>query len=96
MTVIQYTIIIACLLLAAFLVWKEVQRSNRSRLWLRIIASVIAVASLVFLAIPLHYNTTENSAIKEAVLLTEGYNKDSVDAFLKQNKQAVVYTKDEY
>ena len=96
MTAMQYSIIAACLSLAIFLVWKEVKRTNKSRLWLRIIASVFSILSLIFLAIPIEYNANETYNNNEAALLTDGYNKDSVDAFLKQNKNAVVYTKDEY
>lgn len=96
MTAFEYSIIIACLLLAAFLVLKEIRRSNKARLVWRIVASVLAAVSLVFLAIPVYYNATKNTAGNEAVLLTDGYNKDSVDVFFKQNKNAVVYTKDQY
>ncbi|SFP53760.1 hypothetical protein [Parafilimonas terrae] len=96
MTAIEYSIIIACLLLAAFLVFKEIRRPNKARLVGRIVASVLAAVSLIFLAIPFHYNAKEGIAGNEVVLLTDGYNKDSVDIFLKQNKNAVVYTKDQY
>ncbi len=96
MTALEYSIVIACLLLAAFLVFKEMRRSNKARLVWRIVASVLAAVSLIFLAIPVHYNATKNIAGNQAVLLTDGYNKDSVDVFLKQNKNAVVYTKDKY
>lgn len=96
MTAFEYSIIITCLLLAAFLVFKEIRRSNKARLVWRIVASVLAAVSLIFLAIPVHYNATKNIDGNEAVLLTDGYNKDSVDIFLKQNKNAVIYTKDQY
>lgn len=96
MTTVQYIIIAACLLLAVFLIWKELQRPNRSRLIWRIIASVLAVTSLIFLAIPVYYNTSENIGTNEAILLTDGYNKDSLGAFRKQHANAVVYIKDQY
>src|SRR6478609_2806463 len=92
----QYMMIAACFLLAIFLVWKEARRSNRSRLLLRILGSIGAVASLAFLAVPVYYTTVETSKFEEAVLLTDGYNKDSTNAFLKQHKQAAVYTKEKY
>jgi hypothetical protein len=95
MTAFEYSIIIACLLLAVFLVFKEIRRSNKAYLVWRIVASVLAAVSLIFLAIPVHYNT-KNIDGNEAVLLTHGYIKDSVDFFLKQNKNAAVYTKDQY
>ncbi|MGN6355661.1 MAG: hypothetical protein ACTHLB_19910 [Parafilimonas sp.] len=96
MTAFEYSIIIACLLLAVFLVFKEIRKSNKAYLVWRIVASVLAAVSLIFLAIPVHYNATKNIDGNEAVLLTHGYIKDSVDFFLKQNKNAVVYTKDQY
>lgn len=96
MTAFEYSIIIACLLLAAFFVFKEIRRSNKARLVWRIVASVLAAVSLIFLAIPVHYKATKNIDGNEAVLLTDGYIKDSVDFFLKHNKNAVVYTKDQY
>lgn len=96
MTVVQYIIIAVCLLLAVFLVWKESKRPNRSRLAWRIIVSLLALGSLALLAIPVHYTTSENNTATEAVLLTDGYHIDSVNAFLQQNKNAAVYTKDEY
>ncbi|KAA2244898.1 hypothetical protein F0L74_02740 [Chitinophaga agrisoli] len=46
-------IIVPSLLLLAFLCWKEVKRPNRRRLAARLLASVIAVASLACIALPL-------------------------------------------
>lgn len=92
----QYIMIAACLLLAALLVWQEVKRKNKTRLLLRIIASILAIISLILLAVPIQFNAATIAIQKEAVLLTEGYNKDSVDNFLKQHEHAVVYTAGEY
>ncbi len=46
-------IIGACLLLLAFLCWKEIKRPNRRRLPVRLLACVIAAASLAVIALPL-------------------------------------------
>ena len=84
--------IILCLLLLAFLCWKEWRRLNRSRLILRLAASLLAVVSLACLALPL---TTKikatNRKEKKAVLLTEGFDKDSVNSFLLKNSNIPVY-----
>lgn len=48
----NYIVIIAALLLLAFLVWKEISRSNKRRLYGRLLASVLAVISLVYLLLP--------------------------------------------
>ncbi|MDB5192555.1 MAG: hypothetical protein JWQ96_2118, partial [Segetibacter sp.] len=71
-------------LLLAFLFWKETNRVNKTGLVWRILASVLAVASLACLALPITYNkTTRIDSAKEAVLLTEGFNADSLSAFLR-------------
>jgi len=84
--------IILCVLLLAFLCWKEWRRLNRSRLILRLAASLLAVVSLACLALPL---TTKikatNRKEKKAVLLTEGFDKDSVNSFLLKNSNIPVY-----
>jgi hypothetical protein len=67
MTHWNYIVIAAALLLLAFLVWKEITRFNRRRLYLRLLASVLAVASLVFLVLPFPLRSAqENIAVKEA------------------------------
>jgi hypothetical protein len=45
----------ASLLLLVFLLWKEGRRSDRSRLAGRVVATVLAVAALVGMVLPLHY-----------------------------------------
>lgn len=44
-----------CVLLLIFLLWKESQRPDRSHLTGRVIATVLAVAALAGLVLPLHY-----------------------------------------
>lgn len=57
----NYTVTIAALLLLAFLAWKEIRRANRARLGWRLLASVLAVVSLVYLLLPfpLHRRTDD-------------------------------------
>ena len=85
MTLWNDMIIGICLLLTGWLVWKEFRRPDRSRLLLRIVASVVAVISLACLALPLSYRVKrgEGSSGKEGVLLTEGYDPDSLRQFLQ-------------
>jgi len=72
-------VVIICCLLAAFLVWKEISRANRLHLFLRILASLIAAASLACIILPIRYNR-EISVLdnKSAVLLTPGFEPDSL------------------
>lgn len=73
-----YSIIILALLLG-FIVFKEIGRQNKSNLIFRIAASVLAILSLFFIALPIRYDrkvSTGNG--NTAVLLTEGYHKDSL------------------
>ena len=72
------------LVLLAFLLWKEGRRADRSRLAGRMMAVVLAVAALAGLALPLTYHRTVPAvADGEGILLTEGYDPDSVLAFVR-------------
>lgn len=76
-----YSIITLALLLG-FIVFKEIGRKNKSNLIFRIAASVLAILSLFFIALPIRYDrkvSTGNG--NTAVLLTEGYHKDSLTAW---------------
>jgi hypothetical protein len=73
-------IIITLALLLGFLIFKEIGRKNKSNLIFRIAASIFAILSLLFIALPISYNrtvSTDNGNI--AILLTEGYHQDSLD-----------------
>lgn len=85
MTLWNDTIIGSCLLLLGWLLWKEFRRTNRLRLPARISASVISVISLACLALHLSYTAKkEGGAVgKEGVLLTEGYDPDSLRQLLQ-------------
>ncbi|SDL74635.1 hypothetical protein SAMN05421813_10211 [Daejeonella rubra] len=75
-------IIITLALLLGFIVFKEIGRKNKSNLIFRIAASILAILSLFFIALPISYDrkvSTGNG--NTAVLLTEGYSKDSLAAW---------------
>jgi hypothetical protein len=85
----------ASLLLLVFLTWKEYHRPNRGRLPWRILATVGAVAGLACIALPISYRTASSTeTTQDAVLLTEGFNSDSVSVFLRDRKSIPVYTYD--
>ena len=83
----NYIVGSVALALLVFLLWKERLRADRSRLVWRMAASVLAVAGLVGLALPLSYHraVTAAKAGEEGVYLTEGYDPDSVRQFLAAN-----------
>jgi hypothetical protein len=72
-------VLIICCLLAGFSVWKEVNRPNRSHLYLRILASLLAIAALACIILPISYSK-DVSALDDhsAVLLTPGFEPDSL------------------
>ncbi|OCX52108.1 hypothetical protein BEL04_11465 [Mucilaginibacter sp. PPCGB 2223] len=70
-------------MLLSISVWKEVRRVSKANLVLRIIAVAIAVAALACIAIPLTCQTGQTVSDKhEAVLLTDGFNADSLKKYL--------------
>ncbi len=81
-------------LLLVILLVTEIRRQNKGRLLWRILANVFAVISLGALALPLQYHSsTVSNNQHEAILLTEGFNADSVSRFLQsQNNSCPVFT----
>lgn len=85
-------VIIVCILLAAFAVWKEYVRVNKLRMGWRIVAALAAVLALACIALPLTYQKdTIKQDKNEIILLTQGYNVDS----LKPYATAKIFTLDE-
>ena len=83
-----YYLVVIASMLAPFLFYKEWTRKKRSRLYGRLIASLLAVLSLLFLAYP--YAAGDNPiALNKVVLLTDGYIKDSLDNFLQRNNAGI-------
>lgn len=91
MVVWDYIIIVLSSLLLIFLIWKEVIKSLRLRLWWRIIASIIAVSCLGCLATDIAYTTNKKLDVnrKKLLLLTDGYDKDSLTNFINKNQHQV-------
>lgn len=77
-----------------FFVWKEYTRKNRGRLVWRVLATIMAVAALACMGLPMRFKKNVEPVSKEVVLLTEGFISDSVQAFLRSNRMPV-YTFDE-
>jgi len=84
-------VLIICCLVAVFAVWKEFMRARKANLILRVVASLVAVASLACITIPLTY-IRDASAIDDhdPVLLTTGFTPDS----LKNYKNSKLFTAD--
>jgi hypothetical protein len=75
-------IIIASLLLVFFLVWKEIKRPAKANLFLRLAASILAVAALACIVLPIRYTTKQSARQTDAaIVLTPGYDKDSLNAY---------------
>jgi hypothetical protein len=78
----QIYIFIALALLLCFILFKEIKRANKSNLNLRILASLLAVTALFFIASPIKFNRQTTKDQKNSViLLTEAYQKDSLAAW---------------
>ncbi|MFT3827136.1 MAG: hypothetical protein QM731_24635 [Chitinophagaceae bacterium] len=93
----NYIIIALCLLLLAFLLWKEVKRDNKARLTARIIATCITLAALACLALPISYSKTVSADNNNsAILITDGYNADSLKAFQRTSPGIKTYTLQQY
>ena len=72
-------VLIICCLLAAFAVWKEVNRPKKAHLKFRIIASILAVTALAGIILPISYTRIVSVSDDHAiVLLTPGFDPDSL------------------
>jgi hypothetical protein len=87
----NYIVIIICILLALISAWQEYRRRSKGFLLWRILAVVIAAASLACIALPLTYSSDRKGASEQVTaLLTTGFNTDS----LKDAGNAKVFTLD--
>ncbi|WP_316827828.1 hypothetical protein [Pedobacter miscanthi] len=84
----KYTAILVATLLLGFLLYKEIKRSNKARLFWRILANIIAITCFVLLIVPIKYKTHLQIQSDEIILLTEGTHPDSV-SHLKGKKYAL-------
>lgn len=85
-------VISLCSLLLIFLLWKEVKWQNRSWLVARIIASVLTVVSLALLALPVTIQKQQTNNSVTVILLTEGFNNDSVQTISSANNDVKIFT----
>jgi primosomal replication protein N len=73
------SVIIICVVLAFIFSWQEFARPDRRRLPWRLLAIWLALATLACIALPVSYNGQVPIAEQsDAILLTEGFNKDSI------------------
>ncbi|WP_066837741.1 hypothetical protein [Rufibacter ruber] len=82
MTVPLPLVLSLALLLGAWLTWLAVRRADRRRLVARILASWVAVACLALLVSPPKITRTYSAS--EAILLTDGYSSDTLQALLNR------------
>lgn len=74
-----YVYIIAVVLLAIFLVYHEIKRTNKKRLLLRILAVLVASVALLFFIVPFKYNETQTTDLKAINILTAGVQPDDFE-----------------
>src|SRR6188768_2787425 len=97
MTTWNTIMIIAGLALLFFLCRKEIARRNKARLWLRIIASVLAVIALICMGLPLTLHNSSVAKSNEVIVVTVGANEDSIQQFRKSNnKRMAVLQADDF
>ncbi|WP_158825139.1 hypothetical protein [Mucilaginibacter lacusdianchii] len=85
------SVIIISSILALISIWLEYRRSNRRYLVWRILACIIAIGALACLVLPITYQSQTQimKGDNNAVLLTEGYTKDSIS-----NNYKFIFTTD--
>jgi len=88
-----YYILVAAFALVAFLCVKEWKRTNRSRLALRLVASLSAVLSIVILSYPDKKEPQQRQSSK-VIVLTGGFNTDTLIRFLQTNKSTPLFSTD--
>ena len=84
-----YMVVIACALLV-FLMYREWTRARKSRLFGRLLACVLSVGSLLWMAHPPEQKSS--AAVKQLVIVTDGFIKDSVADFIKQHSEIPIYS----
>ncbi|MBN8855090.1 MAG: hypothetical protein BGO55_25225 [Sphingobacteriales bacterium 50-39] len=78
----NYIVVCLSLLLLATLLWWEIRRINRARRIGRVIATILLVAGLAAIVLPVTYTGSRIAGGREGVLLTEGYDPDSARIYL--------------
>ncbi|QHS55482.1 hypothetical protein GWR56_07995 [Mucilaginibacter sp. 14171R-50] len=76
-----YIVLTLCVLQAAVFAWQEYRRVNKRNLTLRMLAVIAAVAALACIALPIGYTgNVAKMAKHKTILLTDGFNDDSLSA----------------
>jgi hypothetical protein len=76
-----FIVIALCILLALGFAWLEYRRANKRFLLLRIVAVIAATAALACIILPITYNSNVTKTDeRKAVLLTDGFDPDSINA----------------
>ncbi|HVU57399.1 MAG TPA: hypothetical protein VHD83_20190 [Puia sp.] len=78
----NYIVVCLSLSLLVILLWWEIRRVNKARRTGRIMATILLIAGLAAIALPITYNSTSATGSKEGVFLTEGYDPDSARIYL--------------
>ena len=76
----NYLMIISAVILLLFLLYKEMRRVNRDRLFLRLFAVLVAVGALVLLAFPIQYKVQGDTKASELNLLSRGADLSQLEA----------------
>lgn len=89
----SYMIVVSSALLAALVCWWEYRRANTARRWLRCGMILVAAGNLVLFAYPSEKASTDSIT---GILLTTGYDRDSLYAMQKLFPSAPAYSPETY
>lgn len=84
-----WVVLLVSLVLLAFLGWQNWKRTNKKYLWMRLLASLGLVASLVLIGLKPAWNTASNT--QTAILLTDNYLQPVVDSLRKAEDSVLVF-----
>lgn len=84
----RYLVIIACVLVAAFLLYKETKRADKRRLVWRLLASFVAVCTFAILIVPISYQVKITGRLNEMILITPGTPPDTIKKYRQQTLYA--------
>ncbi|KQR70112.1 hypothetical protein [Pedobacter sp. Leaf176] len=74
----KYIVLILSMLLMVFMLYKEINKTKKARLFWRILASILAVSCFALLVIPIKYNSSLKQNANEITLITEGTHPDTL------------------
>jgi len=76
-------VLIIAAIFICFLLFKEWKRADKSRLYVRLAASLFAVIALVLLIVPFKYSVNRQNNTHQLLLLTAGISEDSIPKSVK-------------